>query len=64
MLRAISDAGCDTSKALLHIETMQTMEKLQIDRSDRPFGGHASLTQAEINETLYLAQTAMLRTAW
>lgn len=64
MLKAISDARYDTSKALLHIETMETLERLHIDRGDRPFGGRASLTQEEVNESLHLAQTAKLRTAW
>lgn len=64
MLRAISDSRCDTSKVLLHLETMETLERLHIDRSDRPFGGHASLTQDEVNASLDLAQAAKLRTAW
>ncbi|MBQ8042922.1 MAG: hypothetical protein IJ272_02075 [Clostridia bacterium] len=64
MLKAITDARCDNSKVLLHLETLHTLDRLHIDRSDRPFGGHASLTQQEINESLEIAKEARKRTAW
>lgn len=64
MIRDINDARCDTSKAVLHLETMQTLDRLHIDRSDRPFGGHAALTQQQINESMELAKIAQSITAW
>lgn len=64
MIRAISNAQIDTSKVLLHLEALATIERLKVDRSESSFGGKASLTQDEISQSLDLAKQAQKRTAW
>lgn len=64
MIKSITDARIDASKILLHLEALDTIEKLKVDRSEHTFGGEASLTQEEINQIMDIVYQAQKRTAW